>query len=67
MTVCLSLDEGRTWREAKTVYAGPCAYSAMAYPEKDGLVYLLYELGKKNPYDLGLNAASFSVEELLNQ
>lgn len=67
MTVCLSLDEGRTWREAKTVYAGPCAYSAMAYSEKDGLVYLLYELGKKNPYDLGLNAASFSVEELLNQ
>ena len=64
MTVCLSLDEGRTWREAKTIYPGPCAYSAMAYSETDGLIYLLYELGAKWPNDLGLNVAAFSPEEL---
>ena len=67
MTVCLSFDGGASWREAKTVYSGPCAYSAMAYSEKEGLVYLLYELGEKNPYDLGLNMAAFAVEELLGE
>jgi len=67
MTICASFDEGRTWREAKTVRPGPCAYSAMAYSEKEGLVYLLYELGRKGPYDMGLNIACFSLEELLGK
>lgn len=67
MTVCLSLDEGSSWHEAKTVYPAPCAYSAMAYSEQEGLIYLLYELGKKGPFDMGMNIASFTVEELLNQ
>ncbi len=64
MTVCMSLDEGRTWREAKTIYEGPCAYSAMAYSEKEGLVYLLHELGENDPCDLGLSIAAFRPEEL---
>lgn len=66
MTVCISLDEGKTWREAKAVYPGPCAYSAMAYSKEEGLVYLLYELGEKDPCDWGLNIASFHPAELLS-
>ena len=64
MTICLSLDEGASWREAMTVCAGPCAYSAMAYSEADGLVWLLYELGQSHPNDFGLNIASFAPSEL---
>lgn len=64
MTVCMSLDEGASWREVKTIWTGACAYSAMAYSQKEGLIYLLYELGEAHPCEMGLNIASFSVEEL---
>ena len=67
MTICISLDEGKTWREAKTVYEGPCAYSAMAYSEKEDLVYLLYELGEDDPCGWGLDIACFSIKELLGR
>ena len=65
MTVCVSFDEGTSWREAKTVYAGPCAYSAMAWSDAEGLFYLLYEKGVNNPHDIGLNIAAFDAGWLL--
>lgn len=65
MTVCISMDEGKTWRTAKNIRESYAAYSAMAYSQQEGLVYLLYELGNSNPHDLGLSITAFRPEELL--
>ena len=64
MTICTSFDGGVSWREAKTVHAGPCAYSAMTYSEQEGLIYLLYEKGERGPYDFGLNVFTFDPSNL---
>ena len=50
MTVKLSRDEGETWPVAKTIYAGPSAYSSLAeLPRRTA--GLLYERGEKSAYD----------------
>jgi sialidase-1 len=50
MTVKLSRDDGETWPVAKTIHAGPSAYSNLAeLPDK--MVGLLYERGEKDPYE----------------
>jgi len=50
MTVRLSLDEGRSWPHAKTIHAGPSAYSCLTRLP-DGSIGLLYEAGEKSPYE----------------
>jgi len=65
MTVCISLDEGKTWRAAKTIRESHAAYSSMAYSQREGLIYLLYELGDRGPHDLGLSITCFRPEDLL--
>ena len=50
MTVKRSTDSGKSWEEAVSVYSGPSAYSDMAILP-NGDVALLYECGKKSPYE----------------
>jgi len=49
MTVRLSRDEGKTWSHAKTIHAGPSAYSNLV-ELKGNQIGLLYERGEANPY-----------------
>jgi sialidase-1 len=49
-TVRLSLDEGKTWPIAKTLFAGPSAYSDLALLS-DGRVGTLHEGGNDGPYE----------------
>jgi sialidase-1 len=48
MTVRLSFDEGRTWPVARTLHAGPAAYSTVI-GLRDGSLGVLYERGDANP------------------
>lgn len=50
MTVKLSFDEGRTWPVARTLHAGPAAYSTVI-GLRDGSLGVLYERGDKWPYE----------------
>lgn len=50
MTVRLSRDQGKSWPVARTIHAGPSAYSNLA-ELKGGLVGLLYEKGEQDPYE----------------
>jgi sialidase-1 len=50
LAVRLSLDEGRTWSAAKTLHAGPAAYSCLTVLS-DGTAGCLYEAGEKRPYE----------------
>jgi sialidase-1 len=50
MTVRLSYDEAKTWPIAKTLWAGPAAYSCLAVLP-DGQILCLYERGEKHPYE----------------
>jgi sialidase-1 len=50
MTVKLSYDEGGTWPVAKTLHAGPAAYSCLAVLG-DGRIACLYEAGRDGPYE----------------
>ena len=50
MTVKLSYDEGKTWPVAKTLHAGPAAYSCLAVLG-DGRIACLYEAGQNSPYE----------------
>lgn len=50
MTLKLSWDNGFHWPFFYTVYEGPCAYSDMVIVS-DNQIGLLYEYGKKNPYE----------------
>lgn len=50
MTVRSSFDEGRTWPNARVLYAGPSAYSDLA-ELPDGRIACLYEAGQSNPYE----------------
>ena len=50
MTIRLSFDEGRSWPIARTLYAGPSAYSSLSVlPGKD--IVCLYERGAAHPYE----------------
>ena len=50
MTVKLSRDEGATWPAAKTLHAGPSAYSCLAVLP-DGAIGCLFEAGAESPYE----------------
>ena len=62
LVVKLSYDEGKTWPVARTIAAGPVAYSCLAVL-KDGTIGLLYETGDAHPYER-LRFARFSLEWL---
>lgn len=50
LTVRLSRDDAKSWPVARTLYAGPAAYSCLAVlPDKS--VACLYECGRKQPYE----------------
>ena len=59
MTVRISYDEGKTWNEGKTIYAGSSAYSSLTILE-NGDIGLFFEQDNhtKNPF------VSFSLEWL---
>lgn len=61
MTVRISYDEGKTWSEGKTIYAGGSAYSSLTIL-KNGDIGLFFEQDDytKNPF------VSFSLEWLTN-
>ena len=48
LSIRWSGDGGRTWSRAKTIHAGPAAYSTVI-PLRDGWVGVLYEHGEKLP------------------
>ena len=50
MTVWASFDGAKTWPIKRCVYEGPSAYSSLA-ASPDGTIYLLFERGKKGPYE----------------
>ena len=47
LTIRLSDDEGKTWRAARVLDAGPAGYSDLAVGP-DGSIYCLYERGAKS-------------------
>ena len=65
MTICLSFDSGRVWREGRRVYAGPCAYSSLDFSPATQRFCLLYERGESDPCDSGIAALEFDLEWLL--
>ena len=50
MTVRLSYDEGKTWPVARSIFAGPSAYSDLVVLP-DGTIGCLYECGRKHAYE----------------
>jgi len=48
LSVKVSYDEGRTWPVARTLHAGPSAYSTVI-PLRDGSIGVLYEEGTRSP------------------
>jgi len=65
MTVRLSYDEGGSWPVAKTLHAGPSAYSSLAVLE-DGTIACLYEAGRNSPYET-ITLARFAIQWLESQ
>ena len=63
MTVRLSRDDGRTWTAAKSLHAGPAAYSCLTVLS-DGTAACLYEAGEKYTYEK-ITFARFNVEWLM--
>ena len=49
-TIRASYDDGRTWPLSKVLCSGPFAYSCLTRL-KDGSIGILYETGKKDPYE----------------
>jgi len=62
MTVRLSYDECQTWPVAKTLHAGPAAYSDLAVLP-DNTIACLYEAGDKGPYET-ITLALFKLQWL---
>ena len=60
LTLKLSYDGGKTWPLARTIDAGPSAYSTII-PLRDGSIGVLYERGEKNPYER-ITFARFNLE-----
>ncbi len=60
LTVRLSYDGGHTWPVARSIYAGPAAYSTVI-PLRDGNIGVLYERGEKNPAER-ITFARFNLE-----
>ncbi len=66
MTACVSFDDGKSWKVAKTFYEEACAYSSLVFSPTEKLFYLIYEKGTVKPYSLGISAAEFDIEWLLS-
>ncbi len=64
LTVRFSYDGGRTWAAARTLYAGPAAYSTVI-PLRDGTLAVLYERGESSPADR-ITFARFAPEWVTN-
>jgi sialidase-1 len=64
-TVYVSHDEGQTWPIKRVLCEGCFAYSCLTRL-KDGSIGILYESGKKNPYET-VTFARFSLDWLENQ
>jgi sialidase-1 len=64
LSVRLSRDGGKTWPISKVIYDGPAAYSTIAVSKK-GTIYVLYENGKKHPYEK-ISLARFNLKWLEN-
>jgi len=62
MTVRLSEDDCRSWPIARTIHAGPSAYSCLA-ALPDGRIACLYERGDENPYER-ITLARFDLDWL---
>jgi len=62
MTVKLSYDEAKTWPVAKSVFAGPSAYSCLV-TLPDGTIGCFYETGEKMPYEK-ISLAVFTLDWL---
>ena len=69
MTACVSFYAGEDFREARVIFDGPAAYSALDYDARSGHFFLLYEKGDpqkgKSPYTEGICVAEFDLEWLL--
>jgi sialidase-1 len=64
LTVHLSYDGGKTWPVSKVIHEGPAAYSSMAV-SPDGIAFVLFENGEKNPYEK-ISLARFNLQWLTN-
>jgi sialidase-1 len=65
MTVRASLDDGKTWPQARLLYSGPSAYSDLAVLA-DGKIACLYERGIKHPYET-ITLARFTSDWLIGR
>ncbi|MFO0877393.1 MAG: sialidase family protein [Gemmataceae bacterium] len=50
LTLRSSEDGGATWTASRVLHPGPAAYSCLA-ESPDGMLFCLYERGKKSPYE----------------
>ena len=66
MSICVSFDDGKSWKVAKTVYEDACAYSSLDFSLVDKHFYLIYEKGTQKPYSLGISALEFDLEWLFS-
>ena len=67
LTACISFDSGRTWAHTRLIHEGRAAYSSLAFSQKEQKFYLLYELGRNDPYDQGIVCAEFDLEWLMQK
>ena len=64
MTFSASFDGGETWRNGKHVDCRHAGYSSLAFDEKSGLIFLLYECGTETSIDQ-IDLAELTVDEAL--
>jgi hypothetical protein len=64
LTIRLSQDDGNTWHIKKTINFSPSAYSCLAVLP-DNTVGLLYEAGRKRPYEK-IVFAKFTIDWIIN-
>jgi sialidase-1 len=64
LTVRASYDGGQTWPVSKTIHKGPAAYSSITI-SPDGTIYVLFENGRKSPYEK-ISLARFDMKWLIN-
>lgn len=67
LTACVSFDSGRTWAHTRLIRKGRSAYSSLAFSAREQRFYLLYELGRDDPYDQGIACAAFDLEWLMRK
>lgn len=60
LTVRVSEDEGKSWSDGQLIDPAPCAYSCLTILD-DGTIGVLYESGKRSPYE-NLSFATFSLD-----